>query len=132
MSVTGTVKNKNDLLFLPKELREKAKFGVEVNNSDNLAIQCVAIDISAAYVKGVCDNFGNAQVVYDKFHVIQNFMEACDQVRKAESRSNAGKRDLLERTRWMWLKNRVNWTEKEAQKWQSMALERCVTGMASR
>jgi transposase len=30
----------------------------------------------------------------------------------------------------MWLKNRVNWTEKEAQKWESMALERCVTGMA--
>jgi transposase len=30
----------------------------------------------------------------------------------------------------MWLKNRVNWTEKEAQKWESMALERCVTGIA--
>ena len=30
----------------------------------------------------------------------------------------------------MWLKNRVNWTEKETQKWESMALERCVTGMA--
>ena len=30
----------------------------------------------------------------------------------------------------MWLKNRVNWTEKEVQKWESMALERCVTGMA--
>jgi transposase len=30
----------------------------------------------------------------------------------------------------MWLKNRVNWAEKEAQKWESMALERCVTGMA--
>jgi hypothetical protein len=57
-------------------------------------------------------------------------VEACDQVRKAESRADAGKRDRLERTRWMWLKNRVNWTEKEAQKWESMALERCVTGMA--
>jgi hypothetical protein len=30
----------------------------------------------------------------------------------------------------MWLKNRVNRTEKEAQKWESMALERCVTGIA--
>jgi transposase len=94
------------------------------------AIQYVAIDMSPAYIKGVSDNLGNAQVVYDKFHVIQNVVEACDRVRKVESRSNAGKRDLLERTRWMWLKNRVNWTEKEAQKWESMALERCVTGMA--
>ena len=76
------------------------------------------------------DNFGNAQVVYDKSHVIQNLVEACDQVRKAESRSNAGKREQLERTRWMWLKNRMNWKEKESQKWESMALERCVIGMA--
>ena len=100
------------------------------HNGHPKAIQYVAIDMSPAYIKGVNGNLGNAQVVYDKFHVIQNVVEACDRVRKVESRSNAGKRDLLERTRWMWLKNRVNWTEKEAQKWESMALERCVTGMA--
>ncbi|MEN9603162.1 MAG: hypothetical protein RIS56_2768, partial [Verrucomicrobiota bacterium] len=100
------------------------------HNGHPKAIQYVAIDMSPAYIKGVSDNLGNAQVVFDKFHVIQNVVEACDRVRKVESRSNAGKRDLLERTRWMWLKNRVNWTEKEAQKWESMALERCVTGMA--
>ena len=100
------------------------------HNGHPKAIQYVAIDMSPAYIKGVSNNLGNAQVVYDKFHVIQNVVEACDRVRKVESRSNAGKRDLLERTRWMWLKNRVNWTEKEVQKWESMALERCVTGMA--
>ena len=100
------------------------------HNGHPKAIQYVAIDMSPAYIKGVSDNLGNAQVVYDKFHVIQNVVEACDRVRKLESRSNAGKRDLLERTRWMWLKNRVNWTEKDAQKWESMALERCVTGIA--
>ena len=100
------------------------------HNGHPKAIQYVAIDMSPAYIKWVSNNLGNAQVVYDKFHVIQNVVEACDRVRKVESRSNAGKRDLLERTRWMWLKNRVNWTEKEAQKWESMALERCVTGMA--
>ena len=49
--------------------------------------------MSAAYIKGVSDNFGNAQVVYGQFHVIQNVVEACDRVRKVESRSNAGKRE---------------------------------------
>jgi hypothetical protein len=57
-------------------------------------------------------------------------VEACDLVRKAESRLDVGNRDRLERTRWIWLKTRVNWTGKETQKWESMALERCVTGMA--
>jgi transposase len=100
------------------------------HNGHPKAIRRVAIDMSAAYTKGVASNLGNAQVVYDKFHVIQNVVEACDQIRKAESRSDAGKRELLERTRWMWLKNRTNWTEKETHKWESMSLERCVTGMA--
>ncbi len=51
-------------------------------------------------------------------------------MRKAVSRADAGKRDRLERTRWIRLKNWANWTEKEPQKWESMALERYVTGMA--
>jgi transposase len=101
------------------------------HNGHPKVVQHVAIDMSAAYAKGVSDNLGNAQVVYDKFHVIQSVVEACDQVRKAESRADAGKRDRLEWTRWMWLKNRVNWTEKASQKWESMALERYVTGMAN-
>ena len=74
------------------------------HNGHPKAIQYVANDMSAAHIKGVSDNFGNAQVVYDKFHVIQNAVEACDQVRKAESQADAGKLDLLERTRWMRLK----------------------------
>jgi hypothetical protein len=27
----------------------------------------------------------------------------------------------------MWFKNRVDWAEKEIHKWESVALERCVT-----
>jgi hypothetical protein len=50
-------------------------------------------------------------VVYDKFHVIQNVVEVCDQVRKVESRAEARKGDRLEGISWIWAKNRVNWTE---------------------
>ena len=64
----------------------------------------------------------------DKFHVIQNVVEVCDQIRKAKSQADAEKRDRLDRTRWIWLENRVNWTEKETHKRDSMALERSLTG----
>ena len=100
------------------------------HNGHPKAIKRVTIDMSAAYIKWVSNNFGNAQVMYDKFHVIQKVVEPCDQVREAESRADAGERDRLEQTRWIWLKNRVKWTEKETQKWESTALKRCVTGMA--
>jgi hypothetical protein len=36
----------------------------------------------------------------------------------------------MKRARCMWLKNRVNWAEKEIQDWELMALDRCVTGVA--
>jgi hypothetical protein len=62
----------------------------------------------------------DARVMCEKFDVIQNVVEACDQVRKVESQSNAGKRDLLTRKRRMWLKNWVNLTAKEAHNWDSM------------
>ncbi len=104
--------------------------GLLRHNGHPKAIQYVAIDMNAAYTKRVRGNLGNTRVVYDRFKVIQNVVEACDKVRKAGSRAYAGKRDRLERTRWMWLKNRVNWALTEAPKWESISLERCVTGMA--
>ena len=99
------------------------------HNGHHKTIQHVAIDMSAAYATGVSDNLGNAQVMYGKFHVIQNMVEACDQVWKAESRADAGKRKRLERTRWMWLKKQVDWTKKKTQKSESTTLKRFVTVM---
>ena len=78
----------------------------------------------------VNDHLGNVWVVSDKFHIKANVVEAFYPEQKAGIRADAGKRNWLGRTRWMRLQSRVNWTEKEAQKWESMALERCVTGMA--
>jgi transposase len=80
------------------------------HNGHPKALHDVAIDMSAAHVRGVSDNFGNGRVVYDKCYVIQNVVEACDQVQKAE--------------------NRVNWTDKETQKWDLTAPERCMTSIA--
>ena len=104
--------------------------GLLHHNEHPKAIRRVAIDMSVTYTKGVSGNLENAQVVNNKFYVIQNVVEACDEVRKGESRSDDEKRELLERTLWLWIKNRMNWAKKKIHKWESMALERCVTGTA--
>ncbi len=57
------------------------------------AILSVAIEMSKASNKGVSGNLGNARLVDNKFHVILNLEEVCDDVRKAESRTCAWKRD---------------------------------------
>lgn len=51
---------------------------------------------------GVSDNVGDSRVmVYVRFQVLQNVVEACDQVRKAQSLADAGKGDWLEGRHWM-------------------------------
>jgi transposase len=55
--------------------------------------------MSAPCIKGARDSLGNAQLVFDKFHVIQHLVVAYDQIQKIESRADAGMRDQLERTR---------------------------------
>jgi hypothetical protein len=60
---------------------------LEKQNGHRHAITQVSLDMSAAYQKGVRENCRNAQVVFDKFHVIQQVSQAVDQVRMRELRT---------------------------------------------
>lgn len=74
----------------------------------------VSMDMSQAYAKGVKDNCLNAEIVFDKFHVIQNANKALDKVRRTEFRKGAADvQSQLEKSRWLWLKNPENLTEDE-------------------
>lgn len=65
--------------------------------------------MSLGFRKGVADNFHNSQTIIDKFHVIKHANEAVDAVRKAESKENP----LLKKTKYLWLKNEGNLTDKQ-------------------
>lgn len=82
------------------------------HNGHPKAVLQAAIDMSPAYIKGVRENLGNAQIVFDKFHVLADVNQAVDKVRRAESQSGAGA--ALAKTLWLWRKNLENWPEKEA------------------
>jgi transposase len=87
---------------------------LEKHNGHRHAITQVSMDMSVAYQAGVKDNCRNAQVVFDKFHVIKNANEAVDKVRKAEiGRGGDGIWDALRGSMWLWRKNPENLTEKE-------------------
>jgi transposase len=84
---------------------------LEKHNGHRHAITQAAMDMSAAYQRGVRENCHNAQVVFDKFHVIQNLNRALDQVRRREVKVR-GKEvyEALNKTRWIWSKNPENLT----------------------
>jgi len=100
-----------------KETFVKFVEALEKHNGHRHAITQVSMDMSAAYQAGVKDNCHNAQVVFDKFHVIKNANEAVDKVRKAEiRRGGEGIWEALRGSQWLWRKNPENLTDKERER----------------
>ncbi len=59
------------------------------------------MDMSAAYIGGAKESFPDAEVTFDRFHVVKLLNEAVERVRRAEQKE----RPDLKRTRWLWLWN---------------------------
>jgi transposase len=100
------------------------------HNGHPKAIAQVAIDMSPAYIRGVKDNFGNAAIVFDKYHVVSQVTQAVEEVRRKEVHQSALVREQLEKTCWLWRKNPENWTEKESARWEHLKDKPLVTGLA--
>lgn len=82
---------------------------LEQHHGHRHAITQVSMDMSPAYKRGVAENCRNAQVVFDKFHVIQNASRAVDKVRRAELRAGGkGVWEALHKSQWLWRKNPEN------------------------
>lgn len=64
-------------------------------------IEELCMDMSPAYMKGAREAFPEAEVTYDRFHLVKLLNEAVDAVRRQEQKQ----RPELKRTRWMWLWN---------------------------
>jgi len=108
------------------------RFAAELanHNGHSKAITRAVIDMSPAYIKGVRENFGNAQVLFDKFHVVSQVVKAVDEVRRKEVRQNVVAREQLEKTSWLWRKNPDGWTDRESQRWEQLKDKPLVTGLA--
>jgi transposase len=90
------------------------------------AIEHVCMDMSAAFAKGVRENLPQAQISYDRFHVMAMASAAMDEVRKAEVRERPhqvrealGSEDRKARKSMFWAIRRNPSTWSQAQ-WQVM------------
>ncbi|SRR6266480_1861042 len=100
-----------------KETWTKFVEALEKHNGHRHAITQASMDMSAGYQAGVKENCRNAQVVFDKFHIIKNANEAVDKVRKVEIRlGGEGVWEALNKSQWLWRKNPENLTDKERER----------------
>jgi len=79
------------------------------HGGDPEAIGEVCIDMSAAFIKGVAENLPEAAVTFDKFHAVKIINDAADQVRRAGQKHQG----LLRGTRYIWLRNPENLSDRQ-------------------
>lgn len=73
-------------------------------------VTAACIDMSKAFIKGIRETLPNAEITFDPFHLIQLMNEALGQVRAEEARIYP---DLMRGSRYVFLKNPENLTEKQ-------------------
>jgi transposase len=79
------------------------------HGGDPAAITNTSSDMSPAFISGIGEHLPNAEMTFDRYHVIAKLNEAVDEVRRAEQKDNPA----LKKTRYVWLKNRQNLTAKQ-------------------
>ena len=67
------------------------------------------MDMSPSFIKGAKEEFPEAEVTFDRYHVIKLLNKAVDEVRRKEVKEN----ELFKKTRYLCLKNRNNHTTKQ-------------------
>ena len=69
----------------------------------------VSSDMSPAFIKGINENLLNAEITFDKFHIVKIINEAVDKVRREE----ATQQKDLKGNRYLFLKNNENLNVKQ-------------------
>lgn len=138
-------KGHNYITVFADLLQKRVLFGVEgkdagvwekfaqemgLHNGHPKAVTQVAIDMSPAYIRGVRDNFSNAELVFDKFHVIQEANKMVEAVRRLEAQQDERKRQQLAKSQWIFRKNPENHTEREVARLEQMDWRNLMTVLA--
>lgn len=109
------------------------RFAEEIlkHNGHPKAITAVAMDMSKAYQKGARHELGNAQIVFDPFHVAALVSQAVDEVRRMEAQAgDASAKEALKKSIYLFRKNPENLTEAESARMEQLDLKHLATGQA--
>ena len=113
----------------PEEAGTVAEGGAPIaTQADVAAVQCD--DGSGEPGAEPTNLHSPAEIIFDRYHVVAKANEAVDEVQRAESKG----RPELKRTRYVWLKNETNLTEKQREKlaWLTRPSMQLKTARAAR
>jgi transposase len=82
---------------------------LEDKGVDKEQVEQISMDLSPSFIAGAAESFPEAQITFDRFHVVKLLNEAMNQVRIAERKEH----DALKGHKYTFLKNRENLSDKK-------------------
>ena len=84
-------------------------------------LRVICMDMWAAYANLVKEHAPQAQILFDRFHIVKHLNEAVEEVRRSEMRRLSGKEKVVfKRSRWLLLKNPWNLTGEQKERLSTM------------
>jgi len=109
------------------ETVQRFRQDLEAHGGKAEQVREVCLDMSAAFIRGLKDQFPDAERTFDNFHLMQLLTEAVDETRREEQRTHPE----LKGTRYVWLKNEWNHTAKQAETFDRLRSSKLATVRAT-
>ena len=107
------------LLWVGEDRTEETlvRFFTPLGRRRSATIQVVCLDMWKPYLKAVREHARKAQILFDRFHLVQHLNRAVDEVRRSEMRRLSGQQKAsFKKTRFLLLKNPWNLTPTERER----------------
>ena len=94
-------------------------------------IKAVSVDMWQAFMNMIKEEFPKALIVHDLFHIAKYLNGAVNAIRAEEHKEFLKERiTKLIKTKWIWLKNPMNWTKKEKDLFEQLKAGNLKVGKA--
>lgn len=84
-----------------KKAFANALIEMEIRGGNREDVRTVTMDMSKSYISAVSETMEQADIIFDRFHIVKKLNEAVDSIRRQEQKEH----DELRKTRYLWLKN---------------------------
>lgn len=88
-----------------------------LNETQRANVMTVCTDMWNPFIKGVKKHFSHAQICHDNYHLVSYLNKAVDKVRKREVKQH----NELRRSKYLFLKDQMSLTDKQKDKFESIA-----------
>jgi transposase len=92
-----------------KDAFTHALIDMEIRGGSREKIRSITMDMSKSYISAANEMMKQADIIFDRFHLVKKLNEAVDKIRRQEQKEH---NELL-KTRYLWLRNNSNLSEEQ-------------------